>query len=506
VSTAVLQLAGMSKRFPGVVALDDVSVDIGEREVVGLIGQNGSGKSTLLKILAGVQVADAGTMTLRGAAIRPRSVAEANRYGIGMVFQEQSLLPNLTVAENIFLGKATAATRRGLYRWKALNRAARAQLDKVELDVDPRAVVETLPFGQRQMVELAKVLALEELSNGPLVVLFDEPTSVLSGDEIQVLFRQVRRLRERSSVVFVSHRLEEVLEVSDRVYVLSDGRCMAERPAAGVDTDELYRLMVGEERAQDYYFESHREGYDVAARPRLSVQQASGDGFQDISFDLPAGSVLGLAGVQGAGREAFVRTLFGAQPLRGGRIELDGRRCRFSSPAHAVEAGFGYVPAERKVEGMLAGRDLHENVVLAAGRQFRRGAFIDRRREAPTVADWLATLQVRTPSPHVRIEQLSGGNQQKVVLAKWLASERLKVLVLDHPTRGLDLRAKTDVYRVVRRLAARGLAIVLLSDTLEETLGLADQVIVMRDGVISGRFADSVHEKPSSEELVRLMV
>ncbi len=505
-SAPVLQVSGLTKRFPGVVALDDVSVEVRREEVVGLIGQNGSGKSSLLKILAGVQSADAGEIRLRGEVIRPRSVAAANQLGIGMVFQEQSLLPNLTVAENIFLGKDHPATRRGWYRWGALRTAARAQLRKIETDIDPGTVVGELPFGQRQMVELAKVLALEELVDVPLVILFDEPTSVLSGAEIEILFRQIQRLRERSSVVFVSHRIEEVLAVSERVYVMSDGRRVAEEAAGAAGMEELYRLMVGEDRAEDYYREEARAAANVDDL-RLSVRGVSAaDRVADVSFDLRAGTVLGLAGVGGSGREELVRALFGAEPLTSGSIELDGHRASFRSPSQAVEAGMGYVPAERKLEGMLAGRDLHENLVAASGTQLRRGPWIDRRRERPVVDEWLARLKVKAPSPRVRIDQLSGGNQQKVVLGKWLLSDRLRVLILDHPTRGLDLGAKGDVYDLVRQLAAGGLAIILLSDTLEETLGLCDQVIAMRDGTITGRFEDCVNDKPESEDLIRLMV
>ena len=502
----LIEIAGLSKRFPGVVALDDVDIAIGQNEVVGLIGQNGSGKSTLLKVLAGVHQADAGTVTLRDEQIAPRSVTAANQLGIGMVFQEQSLLPNISVAENIFLGKRHRSTRGGWYRWSKLRAAAKEQLEKIDSNIDPAATVAELSFGERQMVELAKVLALEELTHQPPVVLFDEPTSVLSGAEIEVLFRQIRRLSQRSGVVFVSHRLEEVLEISDRVYVMADGEVVAERPAAESDTDELYRLMVGSQRAEDYYLQGSRT--EPAEEVRLAMRDGCASGkFEDVSFELKAGSILGVAGVVGSGREGLCRALFGAEPLSGGVIELDGRKVSFRSPSDAVRAGIGYVPAERKVEGMVAGRDLRENFVIASGSQFQRGPFINRGREVEVVDHWITDLKVKAPSRRVPIDTLSGGNQQKVVLGKWLISERLRVLILDHPTRGLDLGAKADIYRVVRELASKGLSIVLLSDTLDETLGLADEVLVMRDGAVSAEFSLLPgNERPSSEKLVEAMV
>lgn len=505
--SAVVEVAGLTKRFPGVTALDDVSLELREREVIGLIGQNGSGKSTLLKILAGVQQADAGEIRLGGRPARLGSVARANRHGIGIVFQEQSLVPALTVAENVFLGKPHPATRGGVMRWRRLREAAQRQLDKVGSPVSPSARVEDLTFAQRQMVELAKALALEEMTDQPLVVVLDEPTSVLSGAEIDALFAQIRRLKERSSVVFVSHRLEEVLAVSDRVYVLSDGRCVAERETAQVDTAELYRLMVGEDRAEDYYLADRRAGGRDGRPVRLRVDGLTVRGqCADVSFELGAGEVLGLAGVIGSGREAVCRALAGAEPIDVGTVELDGHPLPLRSPAAAVDAGVGYIPAERKVEGMLAGRTIHENVVAAAGRGLRRGPFLDRRREAARVDELIGQLRVKTPSTSVRIDALSGGNQQKVVLAKWLASKRLRLLVLDHPTRGLDLGAKADVYALIRDLTATGVSVVLISDTLEETLGLSDHLLVLRDGEVTGRFADVAASPPSEERLIELMV
>lgn len=500
----VVKIDGLVKRFPGVVAVDDVSLEIRAGEVLGLIGQNGSGKSTLIKILGGVERSDGGSIQLRGSEYRPRGVSDANAHGVGIVFQEQSLLGNLTVAENIYLGKRHESTSGGFYRWGALRRAAQKQLDKVHSDVSPAARLEDLTFAQRQMVELAKVLALEEQTERPLLILFDEPTSVLNATEVETLFAEIRRLREESAVVFVSHRLEEVLEISDRVYVLSDGKKVAERPAHESDTDELYRLMVGSDRAEDYYLEAERKA--ATGKPRLRIEGLSARGaFRKVNLTLDEGSVLGISGLVGSGREELCRCLCGAHSISSGKIELDGKRMRLRDPADGARNGVGYVPAERKIEGMLAGRSVHENFVISSGSSLHRFGLIDRPREKAEVAKWIERLRVRTPSAHVRIDSLSGGNQQKVVLGKWLLSKGLKLLVLDHPTRGLDLGAKADVYSTIRELTGEGLSIVLISDTLEETLGLSDQVVVMRDGEITGHFEQTDKERPPSDEIVRLM-
>ncbi|TDD05838.1 sugar ABC transporter ATP-binding protein [Nonomuraea deserti] len=502
----LLSIEGLTKRYGRTVALDEVDLEIRPNEVVGLIGQNGAGKSTLLKLLAGVQQPDSGRLVMRGSPIKVRNPAHAAEQGIGMVFQEQSLVPNLTVAENIFLGRPNPGTAGGVYKWRRLNALAREQLEKTGSEISPSALVQRLSFADRQMVELTKVLALEERTDGDLLILFDEPTSVLSAAEIETLFAQIRRLKRRASIVFVSHRMDEVLAISDRIYVMRDGRRVAERDAAACDENELYSLMVGENRAEDYFLDADRKPYDRSATA-LEVEGLTAEGsFSDVTFSVCPGQIVGVAGVIGSGREALCRALFGALPTAAGRVRLRGEEVTMASPRDGVRLGVGYLPAERKHEGMVAERSISENLVLASTPALTRAGLLSWARESDLVEGWIERLGVKAPSARVKISQLSGGNQQKVVLAKWLALPHLRVLVLDHPTRGLDLKAKTDVYKHVRAAAARGVAIVLLSDTLEELLGLSDEIVVMRDGRVTGHFPDVPDTPPSSEELVKLMV
>ena len=485
-SDVVLSLKEISKSFGTVRALDRVSLEFREREVVGLIGENGAGKSTLLKILCGVTQPDTGSLELRGKPVTLRSVASAADQGIGMVFQEQSLLPNVTVAENILIGHEGAAVKSGLYRWKRLNELARVQLAKLGVDIDPAVDAETLSFGQRQLVELAKVLAIEERTHHPPIILLDEPTSVLHAEELETVLSHIENLRTRATVVFVSHRLDEVLRVSDRVYVMPNAQCGAERDPRQCDTGELQRLMLGHE-LETAYVRRERKAPLASGPVRLRARDLSVAGsFEGVTFDLQAGEILGIAGVEGSGREVLCRSLFGAEATTGGEIEVDGRRVRFADSAEAVRAGLGYVPSERRTEGIVGGLSVRKNITLAYLGGVMRGPVVDIPAERRLAQSWVERLHIRTPSIETQASRLSGGNQQKVVLAKWLVDRRLKILILDHPMRGLDVGAKAEIFTLIKKLAEDGVGIVLIADTLDELLALSDKVLVMRDGRVSG--------------------
>jgi len=507
VSVPVLQLKGVTKRFPGVVALDAVDIEVRRHEVIGLIGENGAGKSTLLKILSGVYQPDAGELVVRGEPQRFRGPRDAARAGIGMVHQEQSLVGSVSVAENLLLGAEGTSVRGGVYRWGDVNRRAAALLEKIGSPISPTAQVDSLTFAQRQMVEVAKALSVEEQVQSEPVIVLDEPTSVLDGDDLEALFVQIERLRRIASVIFVSHRLDEVLRVSDRVYVMKDGRCVAERDPRQVEVAELYRLMVGRETTGQYYREEDQDPVGEDAEVVLSAQVLTKAGsYADVDLDVRRGEVVGIAGTIGSGREDLCRTLFGAEPFDGGQLLVGGRPARFRSPGDAVRAGIGYIPAERRFEGVAMGLSVSDNVLLADKSPASVGPFAAPGAQRRVVDEWIERLRIRTPRRSTDVAKLSGGNQQKVALAKWLVSPRLRVLILDHPTRGLDVGAKEDVYRFIREMCRRGLAIVLLADTLEETIALSHSVIVMRDGRVDARFDATPGNKPSQVDLVERMV
>ena len=501
---AFLNLTGVSKAFAGVQALDQVCIEVRPGEVVGLVGENGAGKSTLMRILAGVYRPDSGTLLLDGKPLVLNSPREANLQGIGIVFQEQSLLPNLTVAENIYLGQEKEFSRWGVISWPALHAAAKRQLEKVQLPIDPATRTAHLSFAERQMVELAKALALEERTERHLVILLDEPTSVLEQREIDILFARVRALRNRASFVFVSHRLDEVLDISDRVYVMKDGKVVAEMPAGETNVPELHRLMVGRELHAEYYREARQR--EPAQNLVMQAESLAVNGaYRNVDFTLRAGEILGIAGVIGSGREALTRTLFGFLPHSAGKLTVAGKPVRLTSPDQAAALGIGYIPRERRVEGLVLTLPIVPNITLASLATVMKGGAIQSAKERKLAESWVEKLHVRTPNVDALCLNLSGGNQQKVVLSKWM-NARSKILIFDHPTRGLDVGAKEEVYDLMRTLSEQGIAMILTADTLEETIGLSHSILVMRDGEVTARFDATPGKKPAQVDLIRHMV
>jgi ribose transport system ATP-binding protein len=501
---AALALRNVEKGFPGVRALKNVSIDIRPHEVVGLIGENGAGKSTLMRILAGAYQPDAGEILIGGQPVRLTSATDAMNRGIGMVFQEQSLLLNLSVGENLYLGNESRFLRFGLINWPKLYEAAQRQLSKVKVDVDPRVRAGELSFATRQMVELAKALALEETSPHHLIILLDEPTSVLERADIDVLFDRVRALKHQASFVFVSHRLDEVLELSDRVYVMKDGAVVAELPTREADLPSLHKLMVGRNLQAEYYREPQQRNFRteiVLSAHELSLEGA----YRDVNFDLHAGEILGISGVIGSGREELTRTLGGLAPHSSGRILMGGKGVRFQTPADAVDRGIGYLPRERRTEGLVLFLSVATNITLPSLANLERFGLINGHEERKQSRHWVDRLGIRTPSIDALCLNLSGGNQQKVVLAKWL-NAKARILILDHPTRGLDVGAKEEVYDLIRAVTADGIAVILTSDTLEETIGLSHSILVMRDGLITHRASAQPGHKPKQIELIGHMV
>jgi len=500
----MFELRNVEKRFPGVHALKDINFHIDRGEIIGLVGENGAGKSTLMKVIYGAVQHDGGEVLVDGKAVRFQNPREAMDRGVGMVFQEQSLISNLTVMENIFLGFEKQFARFGKVNWKRMAKAAGEQLKKVKLQIDPRTVTSKLSFAQRQLVELAKVLTLEERVHGNLVILLDEPTSVLSKEEIGLLFSLVRDLRKRASFIFVSHRLDEVIELSDRIYVLKDGAVVDVVKGAEAKAETIQQRMVGRDINQEYYREEKQRPYDVQ-KLLLQADQISLPGhYRDISLKLHAGEVLALVGVEGSGSEAILRTIFGLERMQSGALAVHGTQVHDFGPSQGVARGIGYVPRERKIEGIVGGMNVFENMTLSQLDNYAKAGVLDIGAERKLARDWIRRLSIKASSENADCGNLSGGNQQKVVLAKW-RSGGSNIILLDHPTRGLDIGAKEDVYEMIREMSADGVGILLIADTLEEAIGLSHTIAVVKDGEIQKWFNCQPGAKPSLYDLLHHM-
>jgi ribose transport system ATP-binding protein len=477
VEVPLVAARGISKRFPGVRALDDVSLAVGSGEVLAIIGENGAGKSTLLKILAGVQAPDDGEILVAGRPARFRGVEDALAAGIALIHQELNLADNLDLAGNIFLGREPR--RLGLLDFAAMRRQASEWLAMVGLDLDPATPLSRLPIGRQQLVEIAKAL-----STRARLLIMDEPTSSLSARETETLFRVVKDLRSRGvSVVWISHRLGEVKELADRVVVLRDGKNAGEIAArAEIEHERMIRMMVGRDIDRLARRPSHPPGDVVLAVRDLRTPAHPAHA---VSFELRAGEIVGVAGLVGAGRTELLTTLFGITPAVAGSLALAGRAVTPRSPLEAVAAGLALVPEDRKQQGLVLEMAVRENISLVSLWPESRGGFIDFARERRLAAEMIPALAIKTPGDRQAVQFLSGGNQQKVVLAKWLAMKP-KVLLLDEPTRGIDVGAKAEIYDLVHRLAGAGLAVLFVSSEMEEILSLADRALVMHEGRLAG--------------------
>jgi ribose transport system ATP-binding protein len=475
--TEILSVRGLRKRFPGVMALDGVDFDLRPGEVHVLLGENGAGKSTLIKMLSGAYHPDEGTILVDGQPTVIRTAEDAQRLGIATIYQEFNLVPQLTVAENLLLGRPPR--RFGLVDKKAMRQRARELLDRVGIDVDPRRPVASLGIARMQMIEIAKALSLDAR-----VLIMDEPTAVLTSTEVEQLFTIVRQLRDQGvAIVFITHHLEEIAAIGDRVTVLRDGTSVGEVPA-DTPQDQLVRLMVGRSIDQQY----PREAAEAGA-PLLQVRNLTREGaFEDVSFEVRAGEVVGLAGLVGAGRTEVARAIFGADGYDSGTVLVDGRPIPRRNVGAAMEAGLGLVPEDRKGQGLVLGADVRENLGLVTLRRASHGGFVDRTGQARAAADIAKRLGVRMGGLDQEVRTLSGGNQQKIVIGKWLLAEA-NVLILDEPTRGIDVGAKVEIYQLINSLTAAGRAVLMISSDLPEVLGMSDRVLVMARGRIAGELS-----------------
>jgi ribose transport system ATP-binding protein len=483
----VLKLTNISRSFGPVKAVQSVSLEIRRGEVVGLVGENGAGKSTLLKILAGIERPDEGTMEINGKVAKFRGPGDAFRAGVGVVHQEQSLFTNLTVAENIDKqnGARSALARFGIQDWGRMNRDAAAVLDKIGVKLSPKARVGDLSFVDRQMVEIARAVSVDPGGSGAPLVILDEPTAVLEQAETEVLEREIRKLKDFASVIFVSHRLDEILRICDRVVVMRSGRLASDRLTKDVSKDDLFNAMVED---VPHAAPHVRTGADAKARPVVELRGLTRKGkFRDVSLAVRPGEIVALVGANGSGAGELARAIFGAERHDAGTLLVEGAPVSGWSIGRAVAAGLAYVPAERKVEGMIGGFSAARNIALVHPGEAASGPFLRPGRLATMAQAWFDRLDVRPNDIQRPLAQFSGGNQQKVVMAKWLNAPDLKLLILDHPLRGLDVGASATVNRQIRQACAQGAAAILIPDTIDEALEMADEILVMRDGDVSAR-------------------
>ncbi|HMM28006.1 MAG TPA: sugar ABC transporter ATP-binding protein [Aggregatilineaceae bacterium] len=491
----ILELTNISKRFPGVQALKNVRFDVLPGEVHALIGENGAGKSTLIKIISGVYRPDEGMVKMHQKEREPfHSPRDAQAAGIATIYQELSLYPELSAAENIFMGHAPR-TRLGAVDWPEMRRQAREILASLEIhNLDVNRKVGTLSVGNRQRIEIAKALSLNAR-----VLIMDEPTAALTEADVEQLFRIVRLLQERGvAIIYISHRLQEVFALADRVTVLRDGEYVATRPVADITERDLISMMVG--RTIDDMFPKLPA---TIGEPRLEIRDLWRKPFTlGVSLTVHAGEIVGVAGLVGSGRSELAQAIFGITPPQSGQIAIDGRPVKIRHPGDAMKLGIAYVPEERGSQGLIRQMNIRENVSLAILRQLTRGPFIDRAGDKTLAQRTIDQLNIRAYSINQVVNKLSGGNQQKVVIGKWLACQP-RILIMDEPTRGIDVGAKAEVHRLMSQLAQQGMAVLMISSELPEILGMSDRIVVMREGEVVGEFA---REEATQEKIATAMM
>lgn len=469
----ILLMEHISKRYGGVQALDDVQFDLNYGEVHALVGENGAGKSTLINVLGGIVPRNDGVITFQDQKVAYGRPSEAQEAGIAIIHQELSLMPDLNVIENMFMGRIES--RFGIINWKDLERQTRAAMSLIDLNVDPYTTVSDLSISERQMIEIAGALS----ANANLIVM-DEPNASLSETETETLFEVIEGLQERGiAIIYVSHKIEEVLRISDRVTVFRDGRYVDTVNSAEVSEQQIVNMMVGRELDR-YAYETSTTIGDVL----LEVRHLSGKRFQDISFNLHRGEILAFSGLVGAGRSEVLRAVFGAEQFDAGEIIFAGQSVKFDSPKKAIEAGMGMVPEDRKVLSLFMDSKILKNISLAE-LPFMTSGIVNERSERDMVNELVEQLDIRLASIDDPVSSLSGGNQQKTVLARWLATNP-KLLILDEPTHGVDVGAKSEIYALMRDLAAEGMGIILISSELPEVLAMGQRIVVMHEGRITG--------------------
>ena len=473
----ILEMKGITKRFPGVLALDHVDLTVYPGQVLALVGENGAGKSTLMKVLSGVHQMDEGEILMEGKPVKIENPLASQLMGISIIYQELSVLDNMNIAENIFLGREKRSSRVFVDK-KKMHAEARKLLDEVGLDVDTHTMAGELSTAQKQMIEVAKALSFNSK-----IIIMDEPTSSLTETETEILFGIIRKLREKGvAIVFISHKLAEIFAITDEVAILRDGVSAGRMVTEGCSENDIIKAMVGRD-VDDLYAKQAAPIGEVV----LEVKDLSTKGFlKDINFKLRAGEILGFAGLVGAGRSEVMRAVFGIDPKESGEIFIKGKKADIKTPKDALQHGMGFVPEDRKLQGLVLGMSVGKNTTLAALKAVaNKAGFINHKQEKEMADKFVKALEVKTPSNDQLVKNLSGGNQQKVVIAKWLANNP-DILILDEPTRGIDVGAKKEIHQLMSDLANQGVAIIMISSELPEVLGMSDRVVVMHEGRIKG--------------------
>ena len=488
----LLQMKGITKQFPGVLALDKVSLDVYPGEVLALVGENGAGKSTLMKILSGVYKKDAGEILIDGKSVEIDGPLQSRQLGISIIYQELSVLNNMDIAENIFVGRERK--KNGLVDKKRQHAEAKALLDRVGLSMDTHTRTGKLSTAQKQMVEVAKAL-----SYNARMIIMDEPTSSLTDKETDMLLGIIRTLRDSGvAVVFISHRMNEIFEIADRIAVMRDGQMVQAVDASEATEQSIIAAMVGRDVHNLFAKEEAPIG-DIALEVRnLSTK----DFLKDISFNVRAGEIVGFAGLVGAGRSEVMRAVFGIDPRVSGDIFINGKPVEIHTTVDALKAGMGFVPEDRKEQGLILKMSVLHNTSIAALPSVANGWFLDKKRERALASEYVEKLRVKTPSNEQKVMNLSGGNQQKVVIAKWMATHP-SVLILDEPTRGIDVGAKKEIHLLMSELVRQGVAIIMISSELPEILGMSDRIYVMHDGRIKGEIARS---EATQESIMKMAI